>query len=181
LLHTRVISAVILAPMFLGLIYLGFPYFHLLMAAIAAVMAWEFSTMDGREGTKRRIFTVLAATTAVGATALMGFIAGVVVILLSTLVKVASDQAAGRSGLYLVHAAIPYVALPAITLLFVYASGGVDSIYWILAVVWGTDIGAYAFGRLIGGPKLAPSISPRKPGLGRWAAWFAAPAQRRVS
>ena len=33
---------------------------------------------------------------------------------------------------------------------------------WIFAVVWGTDIGAYVVGRLVGGPKLAPSISPGK-------------------
>jgi phosphatidate cytidylyltransferase len=29
-------------------------------------------------------------------------------------------------------------------------------------VVWASDIGAYAFGRLIGGPKLAPALSPNK-------------------
>jgi phosphatidate cytidylyltransferase len=40
--------------------------------------------------------------------------------------------------------------------------GGRETIFWLLAVVWGTDIGAYAFGRAIGGPKLAPSISPKK-------------------
>jgi len=162
LLHTRIISAVILAPMFLGLIYLGFPYFHLLVAAIAAVMAWEFSKMDGREGAKHRAFTILAAAAAVTAAALEGFEIGLLVILASTIVKVVSDQAAGRSGFALVQAAIPYVTLPAITLVFIYGLGGVASIYWVLAVVWGTDIGAYAFGRLIGGPKLAPTISPKK-------------------
>jgi phosphatidate cytidylyltransferase len=33
---------------------------------------------------------------------------------------------------------------------------------WILALVWATDTGAYFAGRLIGGPKLAPAISPKK-------------------
>lgn len=32
----------------------------------------------------------------------------------------------------------------------------------LFGVVWATDIGAFAFGRLIGGPKIAPSISPSK-------------------
>ena len=35
-------------------------------------------------------------------------------------------------------------------------------VFWLLAVVWATDIGAYFAGRGIGGPKLAPSISPNK-------------------
>jgi phosphatidate cytidylyltransferase len=32
----------------------------------------------------------------------------------------------------------------------------------LLLVVWASDTGAYIFGRLIGGPKMAPSISPNK-------------------
>ncbi len=45
---------------------------------------------------------------------------------------------------------------------------GMAQIYYLFAVVWGTDIGAYAAGRLIGGPKLAPAISPNK----TWAGLF---------
>ena len=39
---------------------------------------------------------------------------------------------------------------------------GMMVILYILAVVWGSDIGGYLFGRLIGGPRLAPAISPGK-------------------
>lgn len=35
-------------------------------------------------------------------------------------------------------------------------------IFYLLLVVWATDSGAYLFGRIIGGPKFAPSISPSK-------------------
>jgi phosphatidate cytidylyltransferase len=35
-------------------------------------------------------------------------------------------------------------------------------VLWVFIVVWSTDIGAYFAGRAIGGPKLAPSISPKK-------------------
>ncbi len=34
--------------------------------------------------------------------------------------------------------------------------------YWLLFLVWSTDSVAYATGRLLKGPKLAPSISPNK-------------------
>ena len=39
---------------------------------------------------------------------------------------------------------------------------GRETILWILACVWATDIGAYFVGSLAGGVKLAPSISPSK-------------------
>ncbi|MCW8915823.1 MAG: phosphatidate cytidylyltransferase [Magnetovibrio sp.] len=35
-------------------------------------------------------------------------------------------------------------------------------VFWLLAVVWGADTGGYVFGKSIGGPKLAPNISPNK-------------------
>ena len=39
---------------------------------------------------------------------------------------------------------------------------GRETILWILACVWATDIGAYFIGSYAGGAKLAPSISPGK-------------------
>lgn len=35
-------------------------------------------------------------------------------------------------------------------------------VFYLLLVVWATDSGAYLFGRVIGGPKFAPVISPSK-------------------
>jgi phosphatidate cytidylyltransferase len=39
---------------------------------------------------------------------------------------------------------------------------GACAIGWLFAVVWGTDVFAYFGGRLVGGPKLCPRISPGK-------------------
>jgi phosphatidate cytidylyltransferase len=39
---------------------------------------------------------------------------------------------------------------------------GRETILWILACVWATDIGAYFIGSYAGGARLAPSISPSK-------------------
>lgn len=39
---------------------------------------------------------------------------------------------------------------------------GLYAMFFIFAVVWATDILAYFVGRALGGPKLAPSISPGK-------------------
>ena len=47
-------------------------------------------------------------------------------------------------------------------LLRISPSFGLAAILWLFAVVWGTDIAAYFAGRLIGGPRLWPSVSPGK-------------------
>lgn len=56
-----------------------------------------------------------------------------------------------------------YVGLPGIALIWLRATPpGFALSLLTLALVWATDILAYFAGRRIGGPKLAPSISPNK-------------------
>ena len=56
-----------------------------------------------------------------------------------------------------------YVGLPVLALLLLRSQeGGLVLAFWAMALVWATDIGAYFAGRSIGGPKLAPAISPNK-------------------
>lgn len=56
------------------------------------------------------------------------------------------------------------IALPSVSLLYLRGdpAAGTETVFWLLAVVWAADSGAYAFGRLVGGPRLAPVVSPNK-------------------
>lgn len=57
-----------------------------------------------------------------------------------------------------------YICIPSGILIWLRGdmTAGMITIFWLLAVVWSADIAAYIFGRAIGGPKLAPRISPKK-------------------
>lgn len=173
MLWTRIASGVLLAPLFLYLVYAGYPEFHIAVGIITAVIAWEFVRMDSRLGMGARRLLIAA-----------GFLGAILIPVASPMAMIV--VAASMLGLMLkrgdpVFLAPSYAVLPAVTLAYIWAAGGgtsearmmsgpggyplpggAFSIYWVLAVVWATDIGAYAFGRMIGGPKLAPAISPGK-------------------
>ncbi len=54
------------------------------------------------------------------------------------------------------------LAAAALALLRADPADGRQALVFVLVVVWSSDIGAYAAGRLIGGRRLAPTISPGK-------------------
>lgn len=75
-----------------------------------------------------------------------------------------SPKARYRSGLdrpFLIG--LLYCGLPGIALIWLRGQGwGLYATLLLMLVVWGADIAAYFTGRAVGGPKLAPAISPNK-------------------
>lgn len=75
-----------------------------------------------------------------------------------------SGLQSGRLGLdrrFLIG--VLYCGLPGIALIGLRAAPwGFFATLFVMAVVWGADIAAYFTGRAVGGPKLAPAISPNK-------------------
>jgi phosphatidate cytidylyltransferase len=120
----------------------------------------------------------LATRTAVGviliAIALVSAVFGgtafaVMVALIATVMYVEWSRMVGKWGREWMVTGFIYCLLPAVSLLWIREQAeylgmgkGPDLLIWVFLVVWSTDIGAYFAGRAIGGPKLAPSISPNK-------------------
>jgi phosphatidate cytidylyltransferase len=55
-----------------------------------------------------------------------------------------------------------WLALGCVGFLWIDAVAGRATVIWLLALVWSVDVAAYAVGSTIGGPKLAPRLSPKK-------------------
>lgn len=58
-----------------------------------------------------------------------------------------------------------YISLPFLSMLWLRLESGPYGLalfLFLMLSIWATDIGAYAAGKSIGGPKLAPRISPKK-------------------
>jgi phosphatidate cytidylyltransferase len=71
------------------------------------------------------------------------------------------DDRAGARWRYL---GVPYVGIPAMAFVLLRSdlNYGALAIVWVLFIVWAADTLAYFSGRIIGGPKLAPRLSPKK-------------------
>lgn len=167
-LKLRAISGVILAAVGLGLTAWGGLAFQVVWTAIAVGVFIEWLGIVG-------VRTNLPRWIGGGVLALSGLLIGGIVpanitplapflAVMCLFIGAASlfmlAGTAGRwAGSGLLYAGV-FAVLPG--LLRLSPQGGMLAIFWLFALVWGTDIGAYFAGRLIGGPKLWPAVSPKK-------------------
>jgi phosphatidate cytidylyltransferase len=131
-LKKRIVSAGILAPMVLLIIWLGGAAFNSLVVFMAVIMSFEWCGIVNNSSEKAREI----------------------------------DDVIKKKWLNL---GIFYVGVFASSLLYLRNYGSVDGkdggsgiVLVMLLMVWATDIAAYFAGRLIGGPKIYPKISPNK-------------------
>jgi len=162
----RSLSALLLAPPFLAAIYLGFPYFDLLIALGGGIGAWEWWRLCAPHSRPLAPLIALAggvlatvAAAAAGAYSMAGWLIAVS----GMAAAMVGARAAGTNARWLTFGA---VYLPTACLAFLWLRAGAELgreiVFWVVAVVWATDIGAYFCGGAIGGPRMAPRISPNK-------------------
>ncbi|MCG8355083.1 MAG: phosphatidate cytidylyltransferase [Kiloniellales bacterium] len=164
-LWVRVASAAVLAPPALAALYFGTPYIEILVLAAAAILAWEWSALcnPGRQRLAQGA-VIAAVLLAVGCAALREYdIAGWLVAVGAMAAAVASARAGAERSIW-AGLGVVYLALPCIGLLWLrqVPDIGLVLVLWLVLLVWATDSAAYFAGRAIGGPRLAPAISPKK-------------------
>ena len=81
-------------------------------------------------------------------------------LVLATAVAVYKSRGEKRRGLLVLG--VPYITLGLGCLVWLYLLTGMAGMFWYFLLIWCVDVGGYAFGTTIKGPKLAPKISPNK-------------------
>jgi phosphatidate cytidylyltransferase len=175
-LPTRFVAGVVMIAIACAAIYIGGWVFRLLVAAGAALMLIEWGDMH-RTGRTRSyagaalLAVLLLAVTQylypVGQIDVIAGVAGIfpesfdhlwqgfaAIAALAVLYGLVSRRLSAGWGFF-------YVGAPAFALM-VLEWARFDLVFWAMLVTWSTDIFAYFAGRSIGGPKLAPRISPNK-------------------
>lgn len=165
----RVASAAILIPAALAAVWLGGVYFLVLVSVGVALLALEWGGMSAPVAPARVSAAVMAAVLAVifltyhHMTPQAWLAMAVGAALAALVARGAAERPADAAY------GVLYIAPAALCLTWL--RGTDQGVWWTLmafAATWAADIGAYAVGSLIGGPKLWPRFSPNK----TWAGFF---------
>ena len=164
-LRVRTLAGAAMAAAALGALLAGGIVFWLLLVVAALVMMSEWADLAGESQRNKRLaqyaLSVPLALTAPATLILqsrdfftLGLLAGA-----AFFVVIVTRHRQLALG-------VLYCGLPVLALMVCRRQHGINEgvmfTLWALALVWATDIGAYFAGRAIGGPKLAPRISPAK-------------------
>ena len=159
----RVVSSLIMAPVVLSAIYFGWPWFALLLVLTASLMAWEWEHMLAQKTTAYAVLlgslSVMVAITFGASYEVMTGTVGVSALLILAYYRRKDDPHPFFRAF-----GVPYICAPMTACAWLVTMGeeGPRIMIWLAMLVWATDMGGYAFGSAIGGPKLAPRISPGK-------------------
>jgi len=167
----RVLTALILIPFVLLLVFLGPKWqwlFTLAVAGVAALAAWEFLAMAQKTGANPPRVAVLVAILALFAgafewpdqtTAILGLLSLGLLVYCTFSRPVEQVMADASTSIFcLLYAGFTLISLPALR----EQPNGSSLILFLLFAVWAGDIAALYVGRAWGRHKLAPALSPNK-------------------
>jgi phosphatidate cytidylyltransferase len=174
----RILSAAVLIPIVGLAAYLGSPWWDLLVVLFGAVMIWEWSRIAAKSRAVSDRISLLIARVSVVLVVLvllgsafpsaspalrLALEAPRSVLFASVLVMLLALPFYGVAALWF-GLGMVYVTVPCIALISMRGNEpfGLIEIIWLVSLVIAADTCAYIAGRSIGGPKLAPRISPNK-------------------
>lgn len=160
----RIYSALVMVAVVLVCTWFGGFPFRLFAAGIGVLVYYEWSRMTRLQEANMRGYAFGWFAVALVCGNLLFGDAGLTVPLMGGLVVTAILPIVFGNWSWWQAVGILYACLSAVSLAAIRGddSLGYVAMLFVFAVVWGTDILAYFVGRAVGGPKLAPRISPGK-------------------
>jgi phosphatidate cytidylyltransferase len=170
----RIISALVLIAVSLLMTLTSVEAFGVMIALFTIAIAWEWGRLVRDRGFDAAFAVHAGALAAACWSAVIGCPAcGILAVLAGTmLVFIVRIVREDRAKAWWSAAGVYYNGFPAVGLIWLRSDNefGVLAVLYIFVIVWTTDSAAYLFGRWIGGPRLAPRISPKK----TWAGFIGA-------
>ncbi|MEZ5799890.1 MAG: phosphatidate cytidylyltransferase [Nitratireductor sp.] len=159
----RAASAVVMVAIVLWVTWQGGPVFNGLWAIISFLIYFEYQRMIGASVPRKLVLaSAIMLALSVGLLLVLNSLGGLIAILAAAAIAAVLEFSMRRSVWIaggLLYAFLPFMALSELR---GDSAIGFVAICLVFACVWGADTFAYFSGRLIGGPKLAPNISPNK-------------------
>lgn len=153
----------VLIPIVLLDVWLGGVWYEIFVLLIGVLIAREWVRLSHDDHDLQLALHVLAILAAAILPFGPGFLAAAGVIAVAWAISAGLARASGRRALW-PYVGIPYAAGATMALMVLGTDReyGALAIVWLMAVIWAADSLAYFAGRTIGGPKLAPVLSPKK-------------------
>lgn len=169
-LKKRVLLALVAAPLFLGVVWLGGWSFKIMMTAVALIIQWEMAGMfDQGESRPSRLFMY-----GIGVWVMLlphipfNYLIGLGLFLMLILTEIVRGADRSYNSLVTTIFCGLYAPIGMLTIILLrdgFFDDGLAGFVLTVAVVmmvWGNDVFAYFIGKNVGKNLLAPKISPKK-------------------
>ncbi|MBW4708769.1 phosphatidate cytidylyltransferase [Roseobacter sp. YSTF-M11] len=150
-------------------VWAGGHIFHVMVALICGLMIWELSAMLRASG---KVSVQLGALAGAATLLAIYLPPGFALPILLATALVGFGQLKDFRVIYMVFAVM--VVLAGYGMMSVRDDLGFNWMLWMVLVVVATDVVGYFAGRLIGGPKFWPRVSPKKTWAGTAFGWLGA-------
>ena len=158
---TRILSALVMLPIAIFIILSGGLPFFILIILLTVLVLYEWNGIC-----ENKPISLVFGVQALCGVLLMYQVnwgspyLGISIV--SSLVSIIAVSYIAKAKVRWALTGFLYAVVPSISFLLIQQMSGGIIVLWMMIVIWSMDTGAYFAGKNIGGPKMAPKISPNK-------------------
>ena len=171
-LRKRLASAAVMLTVGAVEVWLGGPSFAILVILVTGGMLWELARITAPARVREALAYGAGGALALLDTFINDAPAAPMVLLLPSLAFALSARRDRRLAAALAAA----IMVAGYGLVSIRQGAGIPALMWLILIVVASDVLGYFVGRLLGGPRFWPAISPKKTWSGTVAGWAGAAA-----